>query len=390
MSDSGTDQRTAGKEPNPGDPPPPAELALQVAKLAGDDSPFRNDELPLWSRLGKDPKRLAGLSRLVIGLAWCTTIGLLVVAALRMLWHDAAAPLAWLNAFTLYLYLPAYLTLAFAAWARRFWLAVASALVIACHLTWVMPDCLPARPYSPPNGAPSVASPTVRIFYANVHSRSNRDVEGVLAEAMHSDTDVIILAELDPTWIRQLLPTQSSLKAYPYGTDMQHRNSGDMCIFSRLPTRRMAQFNYQWRTSLAVDVKAGNDWLRIFAVHSPRPTLRVEDNYYEFWDQVDSVIRTFKGPLVVIGDCNATQHSLVYEQLEDEGLRSAHEDRGRGYATTWPNGYHWIPPIRIDQAFLSPEVECTSIVEGDWTLSDHKPLILDIRVHAVRPTDPHN
>jgi endonuclease/exonuclease/phosphatase (EEP) superfamily protein YafD len=71
----------------------------------------------------------------------------------------------------------------------------------------------------------------------------------------------------------------------------------------------------------------------------------------------------------------------VYEQLEADGLRSAHEDRGQGYAVTWPNGARWIPPIRIDQAFVSPEVECISIREGRGAGSDHKPLILDLRVH---------
>jgi endonuclease/exonuclease/phosphatase (EEP) superfamily protein YafD len=87
---------------------------------------------------------------------------------------------------------------------------------------------------------------------------------------------------------------------------------------------------------------------------------------------------------VVLGDFNSTQYSLVYHEITSLGLRSAHEDRGRGFATTWPNGENPLPPIRIDQAFLSPEVECLDIFEGIGRGSDHKPLILDIRVH----TDP--
>jgi endonuclease/exonuclease/phosphatase (EEP) superfamily protein YafD len=89
--------------------------------------------------------------------------------------------------------------------------------------------------------------------------------------------------------------------------------------------------------------------------------------------------------VVVLGDFNATQHSRVYKQLKADGMRSAHEDRGRGYATTWPNGKQPIPPIRIDQAFLSPSVECISIDEGVGRESDHKPLLLDLRIHQTGP-----
>jgi endonuclease/exonuclease/phosphatase (EEP) superfamily protein YafD len=104
------------------------------------------------------------------------------------------------------------------------------------------------------------------------------------------------------------------------------------------------------------------------------------NDYDGFWKEVVPLVLSEPHSLVVVGDCNATQYSLVYEQLKAGGLRSAHEDRGRGYATTWPNGTLPLPPIRIDQAFLSPEVACTSIAEGEGRGSDHKPLILDIEV----------
>ena len=110
------------------------------------------------------------------------------------------------------------------------------------------------------------------------------------------------------------------------------------------------------------------------------------NEYALYWQEIAPILAEQPEPLVVIGDFNATQHSLLYEQLISGRLRSAHEDRGRGYATTWPNGKRPFPPIRIDQAFLSPQVECISIVEGVGPGSDHKPLILDLRVHATVPT----
>ena len=61
-------------------------------------------------------------------------------------------------------------------------------------------------------------------------------------------------------------------------------------------------------------------------------------NYYDYWEQLIPMLTAEQGPVVIVGDFNATEHSRVYKQLTSERLRSAHDDRGRGYATTWPNG----------------------------------------------------
>jgi len=381
MSEPETDPRTAAAKPHDDNPMTPAVLASRVAALVNDKAGVRSDELPLGDRLNdsNSPRRPVRRSWLLSVLAWCVTLGLFVVAVLRMFRHDATVSLTWLNAFTLYLYLPAYLALVFAVWTRRWWLATASAAVVACHLTWLAPDFRPATPYVSPILDAADAPQSIRIFYLNVHA-SNRNLEGVLAEARRANSDVIVLAEMQRWWWHEFID-KNPLKEYPYGTNLQHRNAGDIGVFSRLPIRRMQQIPAETRTGIVADVALGATTLRLFALHSPRPMLHMVDDYYKFWQEIEPILAEQRGPLVVLGDFNATQHSRVYEQLEADGLRSAHEDRGRGYATTWPNGRQPLPPIRIDQAFLSPEVECVSIEEGVGPGSDHKPLIVDLRVH---------
>ncbi len=386
MSDSGTDQPTAATEPNDGAPLPPAVFAARVATLVSDEAGIRGGELPMWDRLGKTPRQ-SWRSRFVPALAWGVTLGLLVVAALRFFCHDATVPLTWINAYTLYVYLPVYLVMVFAVWSERKWLATASLAVVACHLTWVLPDFRPATPYVPPVAAEAGSPRPLKIFYANVRGGSNYDMDGVLAEALDGDPDVIVIAEMQRWWWRKMID-KNPLKAYPYGTNLQRRNSGDIGVFSRLPVERMEQILVDNRTSLVVDISLGTETLRLFALHSPRPMRQMNDDYYKFWQQIEPILAEQRGPVVAIGDFNATQHSLVYELLKADGMRSAHEDRGRGYVTTWPNGKLPIPPIRIDQAFLSPEVECISIAEGAGPGSDHKPLILDLRMHAPAPAGP--
>ena len=384
MSKSGTDERSAAHEPNEGGLLKPAIFAERVATLVSAEGGIRGGELPMWDRLEKRPRRRMGRSRLLPALAWCVTLGLLVVAALRVLCYDATVSLTWLNAFTLYVYLPAYLVLAFAARSGRWWLATASVAVVACHLAWVLPDFRPATPYVPPVAKAADSPRSLKIFYANVRGGRNMNMDSVLAEALRDDPDVIVLAEMQRWWWREMID-RNPLKAYPYGTNLQRRNAGDVGVFSRLPVRRMEQILVESRACLVVDVSLGTETLRLVALHSPRPLLQMRDDYYKFWQKFEPILAEERGPVVAIGDFNATQHSLVYEQLKAGGLRSAHEDRGRGYATTWPNRQHLIPPLRIDHAFLSPEVECVSIAEGVGPGSDHKPLILDLRVHRTGP-----
>ena len=385
MSDTGTDERATFGEADRGTPLSPAATADRVAMLDDDDATIRGRQLPTCDRLDAPPPRTR-LSRLAFAAAWCVTIALLMVAALRILCHDATVPLMWLNAFTLYIYLPAYAVLAIAAWKRHWWLATASVVVVACHLTWVAPDFRPATPYVLPSTSATQAPGQVRIFYANVFGQ-NHEFGAMINEAIRADADVIVVAELTRPSVKELARSEA-IKAYHYGTNLARRHAGDINVYSRLPVNRMQLIVSRNRVCIVVDLVLGNETLRLICVHSPKPLLDGANNYALFWQQMLPIIAEQLEPLVVIGDFNATQHSLVYKQLTSGRLRSAHEDRGRGYAMTWPNGQWPLPPLRIDQALLSPQVECVSIVEGEGPGSDHKPLILDLRVHASEPSEP--
>jgi endonuclease/exonuclease/phosphatase (EEP) superfamily protein YafD len=335
------------------------------------------DRAPARPRTSPAHSRWARLSRAAM---WCVTLGLLAGAALRLACHDAWDPLIWFNAFTPYVYLPAYLVLVAAIWRRRWILAAANLLLVLCHLAWVAPDFRPATPYSAPAEASAVSRP-VRIFCANIRAE-NPDHEGVLREITSRDPDVVVLIEYRRWWTHSLRDSPV-LKSYVYGTQLDQPYAGEIAVFSRLPVSKPQVIWIANHLGNMVDIPLGNTSLRLFCVHSPRPFYEKPFDYGEFWQRILPAISQQPRPLVVIGDFNATQSSWVYQQLLTMGLRSAHVDRGRGYATTWPNGDNPLPPIRVDQAMLSPQVECLSIEEGIGYGSDHKPLVLDIRVHAA-------
>jgi endonuclease/exonuclease/phosphatase (EEP) superfamily protein YafD len=195
---------------------------------------------------------------------------------------------------------------------------------------------------------------------------------------------VIVIVEFSVEWYRAFHHSPI-LTEYPYGGGFENQRLGTVNVFSRIPLKSDRRDNQGGRTLQTIEVPVGSETFHIIGLHAPRPMNIQSDNYEAFWTRATSMILSERGPLVVVGDFNATQYSKVYEQLTADRLRSAHQDRGRGYATTWPNGQYGVPSlIRIDQALLSPEVECIDIREGEGRGSDHKPLIVDVKIRPNR------
>jgi endonuclease/exonuclease/phosphatase (EEP) superfamily protein YafD len=336
---------------------------------------------PAGSPPERAKSRWSRLSRIAM---WAITLGMLAGAALRIICHDGTDLLIWFNAFTPYVYLPAYVLFALAAWEHRRLLAAANLLLILCHLVWVAPDYRSSTPY-PADPANAAVSRPIRILFANIRSQ-NEDHDGVLREIASVDPDIVVLVEYRRWWTHSLQESPV-LQPYVYGTQLNQPFAGEVAVFSKLPIANQQLVWVGTRLNNILDVLLGDTSLRLFCLHSPRPYYEQPFGYGDFWKQELPLISQQPRPLVVIGDTNITQFSKIYQQLISTGLRSAHSDRGRGYATTWPNGTNPLPPIRIDQAFLSPQVECLKIAEGIGYGSDHKPLILDIRVHPGDPAE---
>jgi endonuclease/exonuclease/phosphatase (EEP) superfamily protein YafD len=355
-----------------------AQLAARVTAL-----PARvNAAVGKSSREGRptETRRLSWWTWLLLAIAWLVTFALGAVVLLRIFFHDGTFLLTGINAFTWYVYLPAYGCLLVALWKRRRWLAAANVGIIGCHLWWLAPDFVPDRRFAtttatvhPGIGAP----PSLRIFFANVRTL-NQERNAIWQEIEDRDPDIVVLVEAMWGW-RDSFRKSSLPAAYPYNSGLDQVTVENF-VFSKLPPKSIRDDWIAGRCVQTVEFPLGAETLHLVGLHAPRP-MDLRDNIYaDFWNRAMPMLLGERQPLVVIGDFNATQYSHVYQELKAAGLRSAHEDRGRGYATTWPNGTVPLPPIRIDQAFLSPDVTCLNISEGRGLGSDHKPLVLDIEI----------
>ncbi len=310
--------------------------------------------------------------------AWCAVVVLTVAAAMQIFYHDGVLPLVWVSSFTRYVYLPAYLCVAWAAWQRRWVLLAAGSAVVACHVTWMVPDFVRDRRFDAPPRTAASASPTLRVFFANV-AANNNEHQALLDEIAAADPDVVMLAEFSWPW-HITFKTAPIMAPYKYGTGWLSSHIGSINVFSKLPLKLEQQDWSTGRPMHTVEIQLGTQTLRLTGLHGPRPVADPRYNYYGYWNVMLPKLMDERGPLVIVGDFNVTEHSRVYGQLAADRLRSAHDDRGRGWASTWPNGQYWLPPVRIDQVFVSPEIECVRIVEGEGRGSDHKPVIVDVRI----------
>ncbi len=363
----------------------PAKPAALATKVSASSSPLE----PRAGQFAEQPypdsqsRKWSGLfGRIVHWLAWLVTLSLVVVALLRVFDHDGTLFLTCLDAFTRYVYLPAYFCLIWATWKRRWILAAANLAIVGFHVGLIEPDFVRDRRFDSTAfsaTADASAAPTVRIFFANVRAL-NTEHQALLEEIKTANPDVIVLVEFSWLWHMAYLHSPV-FAAYPYGGGMENARMGTVNVFSKIPLKSDKQNWFAGRGLHTIEIPVGSETLHLIGLHAPRPMHIRTDDYEGFWSRTIPMIQAESGPLVVVGDFNATQYSDVYEKLTADRLRSAHQDRGRGYAVTWPNGQYGVPSlIRIDQALLSPEIECLGIREGEGLGSDHKPLILDLKI----------
>lgn len=335
---------------------------------------------PRMSNPERSPRALApnpganpAWRRLAVGVAssgaWLVASVLAFCVAARLLAHDGALLLVWINSFTLYLYAPAYVTFLFGLATRRWGLAAVSACSVIAHVAWVSPDYAAGAKEAVEN------EPHLTLFSGNLLA-VNPSTAPLVAEIQAVGADVVLLQEYSTIWDRALTAS-GALDAYPHRVVRIREDSFGIALYSKLPLRDATVLDVEGIPMARALVRFGERWVEMVNIHTLPPRL---SEYLPIWraqnEWIEQHARRASLPLLLAGDFNATQHSLPYARFQRAGLLDAHREVGRGDATTFPNGVFPVPPIRLDHAFYTRELRCLSVVEGVGKGSDHRPLIL--------------
>jgi len=107
-----------------------------------------------------------------------------------------------------------------------------------------------------------------------------------------------------------------------------------------------------------------------------------QQNYRDRLAQAEalaSAVAHIRGPLVVAGDLNASEHSPVLRVLEGTGLRDAFSSAAIGYGYTVGHALRpGISLLRIDHILVSPEIGVSAVQTGAKEGSEHRPVIADL------------
>lgn len=307
---------------------------------------------------------------------WLVWLPLAALALARIFAHDRLEVLVWLNAYTFWIYMPAYAVAVLAALLRRWMLLGAAGLVIASHLFWVLPDYAGAEPITEADRR----APSIRLVSANVKF-DNPDLDTLMEELRAEDPDILFIQEYTDD-VRAAIERAGLAEAMPHQV-----GTGDLiplgtAIYSKLPLADGEIWYVDGNPMSRATVRVGSRDVRLYNLHPTSPTDRYAISLWNNqWPDILRELEAEEGPLIAAGDFNLTQHHRWYQKLLEGPLHGCYEDRGRGNATTWPNGAQGLlPEIRIDHVVLSPGLTCLAIREGKGTGSDHRPMIADIAV----------
>lgn len=240
--------------------------------------------------------------------------------------------------------------------------------------------------YLPPRSLLSQPEPNLRVLVANINTQ-NRSYANVINLVRQEKPDLAVFMEVDDTWAEQF-EAFSDLLPYSFGQAKPY-NLG-LLVYSRQPLvdSQIEFFGVEKNVSVVGKLAIAGQTISLVATHPYPPA---KSSFFHLRNkQLDAIaqyLQTVKDPVVMVGDLNITMWSPYYKRFVNRtGLKNARA--GFGILPTWPvrNAFFqtplptWMLSIPIDHCLLSPKLKAVDVRTGAETGSDHRPLIVDLRL----------
>lgn len=271
--------------------------------------------------------------------------------------------------------LPAYPALVLGAIARDRWMAAMALVVIAAHLGL----CLP-RLQATPISAAARTAPTLRIATANLYI-ANTDPVRTWRAIGALDLDVVVVPEFSDEGLAAL--EASGVRAQlPYLATTKGSGPETTAIVSRLPLTDASVPLFVGRGQPEATVMVGGQAVRVLGFHT-QPALGIFSHPWRAgFGRMERLVASTDLPVVLAGDLNAgLDNGPLRHLLRSQDLRDAHEERGKGLATTWPAP---IPFTSYDHVLVrdgdAARLEVLDVRDERLPGSDHLAVVTTIAV----------
>lgn len=245
---------------------------------------------------------------------------------------------------------------------------LAVAVAVWAHPEWAVP------------GAPVTADGArFTVATANIWEKT-ADVAALLAHIDAAEPDLVALQEVHARHDQRLADSGLAARR-PHRVPLEPAVARQTVVLSRLPFVSAERIEASFTPFLSTVIRIDGCEVTVLAIHPPPPSTSFTAWRSDF-ELIAELVRTHEGPLVVLGDCNATlQHRFLRDVLA-RGLRDAHLVRGRGLGWTWRHGTYPGPPLRLDRVMVSKEIEVVSITVGEPCGSDHSPVFVELALRS--------
>ncbi len=327
-------------------------------------------------------RRLTSALLNLVTVAWVAVTAALTL--LQVVNLETSITVVLFETFTMYAFLPGYLLVPLVVWQRRRTLAVAGMALLLIQISWVVPALLSSHAATAEQRAHSI-----RIFDQNVQGAINPTPDQVGAAIRASDADIVTLQEVAEPFIKRL-DAMGATNDYPY-----RLAEADQLVLSKFrlgASQRVGTGTYYFVERTPVVVRGMT--FTLYSVHMPAPLY--EDDFAHdaahadttFWDQayrdLDADMSALSGPLIAVGDFNATLSHHGLRNLIKNGVVEASVELGHSFDRTWPVRGVFAPfgaLIRIDHVLLRG-ITPIAIGEGDGSGSDHRSVTVDLGLPA--------
>ncbi|MBD3403797.1 hypothetical protein GF420_12935 [candidate division GN15 bacterium] len=256
-------------------------------------------------------------------------------------------------------------------------LAGAGALVT--QALWILPYSPLHRTQVPLHRATVDSDAVVIAMTLNVYQH-NRDYAATSNVVHRIDPDVLLLVEVDQSWISAMNAASAS---YPHRVLIPQDNTYGMAFYSRYAIRDVEERRLidDSVPSLKLTVRLPNQReFRIYALH-PRPPRPEKDQDSKQRDRELDCVAAEIGretlPVLVLGDLNdvawspETRRFMRLSGLKDPRI-------GRGLFATFPVGYPLIARFPIDHVFVSEQFALLEVARLSDVGSDHYPFLVKV------------
>lgn len=218
----------------------------------------------------------------------------------------------------------------------------------------------------------------IRLMKFNVLTMNPRK-DLVIESIMRHDPDMVLCEEVDGAWLEILAGGIGT--SHPHQISRPRADNFGIALFSKVPlidSRIVHLDESDPLPGIFTKFLLGGRSVTLFGQHILPPRNKdYSASRNRHMKLISGLMKKVKGPVVFMGDLNATPWSPNYQDLlAESGLINTMS--GFGVQATWPAGLPWFMRIPIDHCLVSGDFQVVNRFNCEFVGSDHLPFVVDL------------